>query len=338
MVEASGIGGADERAEAVGAGGTGSADKAAGAGGAARAVTVLGTGLMGAGMAESLARAGLAVTVWNRSAEKAAPLGEAGATVAVDPATAVAGADVVITMLFDADAVAEVMRTALPEIGPDTVWVQAGTVGMAGVARLAALAAQYDVPFLDAPVLGTRKPAEEGKLTVLVAGPASLRDRVAPVFDAIGSRTVWVGPNPGDAHQLKLAANAWVLSVTAATAQSVALARNLGLDPRLFLDVIAGGALDCAYAQVKGTAMIEAGFAPSFALSGAVKDAGLIAAAMEGADVDSRLMRALEADFRAAADSGYAEMDMAAVLYAFGARPGPGADSAASGAHGVSGG
>ncbi|MGW4525035.1 NAD(P)-dependent oxidoreductase [Amycolatopsis sp. NPDC004378] len=256
---------------------------------------VLGTGLMGSGMARSLAKAGFTVTAWNRTTEKARQLAEEGITVADDPADAVAGADVVLTMLFDTDAVADIMGRVLPAFGPDTVWVQSGTVGLAGTARLADLAREHGTSFVDAPVLGTKQPAEEGKLIVLAGGPADLKDAVSPVFDAIGARTVWVGEQPGDGHRLKLAANAWVLSVTAATAQSVALADRLGIDPGGFLDVIGGGPLDCAYAQLKGKAMISDELEPSFGLGGAVKDSALILDAMRDAGVDDRLMTALHA-------------------------------------------
>ncbi|MBB5953953.1 3-hydroxyisobutyrate dehydrogenase [Saccharothrix tamanrassetensis] len=276
-------------------------------------VAVLGTGMMGAGMARSLLRAGLAVTVWNRSAEKARPLAENGAVVVEDPAEAVANADVVLTVLFDADSTAEVMSgLSLPD---GAVWVQSGTVGLAGTGRLAELAGA--TPFVDAPVLGTRKPAEEGKLTVLAAGPLALRERVGPVFDAIGARTVWAGERPGDGQRLKLAANSWVLSITAATAQAVALTRGLGLAPEAFLDVISGGAVDSSYAQLKGRAMIAEDYTPSFGIDGAVKDADLILTAMREAGTDDRLMRALHEQYRVAADHGGTD-DMAAVVRAFG--------------------
>ncbi|WP_433273602.1 NAD(P)-dependent oxidoreductase [Actinosynnema sp. CS-041913] len=278
-----------------------------------KTVAVLGTGMMGAGMARSLLRAGLAVTVWNRSAEKARPLADDGAVVAEDPAEAVANADVVLTVLFDADSTAEVMRDL--ELADGAVWVQSGTVGLDGTARLAELAG--GTAFVDAPVLGTRKPAEEGKLTVLAAGPLALRDRVASVFDAIGARTVWAGERPGDGQRLKLAANSWVLSITAATAQAVALTRGLGLEPAAFLDAIAGGAVDSGYAQLKGRAMIAEDFTPSFGVDGAVKDADLILAAMREAGTDDRLMRALHEQYRVAADHG-GTADMAAVVRAFG--------------------
>jgi 3-hydroxyisobutyrate dehydrogenase len=282
-----------------------------------KAVTVLGTGIMGAGMARSLIRAGLEVTVWNRSTQKARPLQLDGARVADDVASAMPGADVVLTMLFDADAVVEVMEQALPAIDRGTVWAQTSTVGIDGTIRLAELAERHGVGFIDAPVLGTRQPAEKGTLIVLAAGPQQLREAVAPVFDAIGSRVMWVGERAGDGHRLKLTANSWVLSVVGATAQAISLAESLGLEPRLFLDAISGGPLDCAYTQLKGKAMIAGEFPPAFPLGGAVKDSALIAEAMHAAGTGDRLMQALHREFQAAADAGHDAEDMAAVIHAF---------------------
>ncbi|GAA4540035.1 NAD(P)-dependent oxidoreductase [Pseudonocardia xishanensis] len=280
-------------------------------------VTVLGTGIMGAGMATNLARAGLETTVWNRSADRARPLAEAGARVAEDPADAVARADVVVTMLFDADSVAEVMEKALPAAREGVVWVQSSTVGLDGTDRLAELARRHGVAFVDAPVLGTRQPAESGQLTVLASGPESVREAVAPVLDAVGSTTVWVGTDPGDGHRLKLVANSWVLSLVGATAQAVALAQALGVDPRQWLDSIAGGPLDSGYAQLKGKAMLAGEYPPAFPLDGALKDSGLIGDALAGSGVDPSVMRALHDRFRAASEAGHGEEDMAAVLLGF---------------------
>ncbi len=282
-----------------------------------KTVTVLGTGIMGSGMARSLIAAGLDVTVWNRSPDRARALADAGARMATDAAEAVAGADVVVTMLFDTDSVAQVMAWALPATAPGAVWVQTSTVGLEGTQRLAELAARHEVDFVDAPVLGTRGPAEQGTLTVLAGGPEALREKVAPVFDAIGSRTVWVGERPGDGHRLKLVANSWVATLVGGTAQAVALAEGLGLDPRLFLDTIAGGPLDSAYAQLKGKAMIAAEFPASFSVRGAVKDAELISAAVRAADVHEGMAEAVAAAFRAAQAAGHGDEDMAAVVHAF---------------------
>ncbi|HEY0496162.1 MAG TPA: NAD(P)-dependent oxidoreductase [Kutzneria sp.] len=283
-----------------------------------KAVTLLGTGLMGAGMARSLLRAGLAVTVWNRSADKARPLAADGATVADDPVSAVADADVVVTMLFDADSVGAVMADAIGALKPGAVWAQCATVGLDGVEALASLAAKHNVPYVDAPVLGSRQPAEDGQLIVLAGGDPSLRETLASVFDAIGARTLWVGPRPGDGHRLKLAANSWVLSLTAGTAQALALTRNLGLDPQLFLDLIAGGGLDSGYAQAKGRAMIAGEFPAAFSLDGAVKDAGLIAAALREAGADDRLMTAILSQYETAAAAGHGDSDMSAVFVTHG--------------------
>jgi 3-hydroxyisobutyrate dehydrogenase len=276
-------------------------------------VALLGTGIMGAGMGRSIARAGLDVTVWNRSADKARAL---GLPVADDAADAVTGKDVVVTMLFDAESVAAVMAAALPAMKKSAVWVQTSTVGLEGTAELAELAAKHGIAYVDAPVLGTRQPAENGQLTVLAAGPDSVRETIAPVLDAISAKVVWTGEEPGGGHRLKLVANAWVLSITAATAQSVALAEGLGLDPAQFLALIEGGPLDSGYAQLKGKAMLSGDFTPAFALSGATKDAGLIRAAAAGAGVSTELVAALESLFAAAGDQ---DDDMAAVIRA--ARP-----------------
>jgi 3-hydroxyisobutyrate dehydrogenase len=280
-------------------------------------VAVLGTGIMGAGMARSLARAGLDVAAWNRNADKARPLADDGITVAEKPEEAVAGASVVITMLFDAPSVAAVMTGALDAMAEGAVWAQTSTVGIDGTAELAELARAHGVAFVDAPVMGTRQPAETGKLTVLAAGPTDLRATVAPVFDAIGAKTVWVGEEPGAAQKLKLVANAWVLSAVAGTAQSIVLAEGLGLDPQLFLDTIAGGALDAPYVQLKGRAMIAGDYPAAFAVDGALKDSGLIGDALRASGADHRLMTAVNALFADAAAAGRNGEDMAAVAEIF---------------------
>ena len=273
-------------------------------------VALLGTGTMGAGMARNIAAADLAVRVWNRTRERAEPLADV-ATVADTVTDAIHGADVVITMLFDADSVAERMAEARDALGPDTVWLQQSTVGVAGTERLAALAADLGVAFVDAPVLGTRKPAEDGALVVLASGDEALRPRVSPVLDAIGSRTLWVGP-AGDGTKLKLAANAWVLTVVEGVAESLALTRDLGLDPRLFLEAVGGGATDAPYVRLKGTAMIEGSFDPAFALGGALKDADLILEAAAGAGVDLGLMPGIRAHLARAVEAGHGDLDMSA--------------------------
>lgn len=280
-------------------------------------VAVLGTGIMGAGMARSLLREGLEVTVWNRSVEKAKSLGDDGAHVADTAGEAVAGADVVVTMLFDTDAVAQTVEPVLARFREGAVWVQASTVGIEGTDRLAALARAAGVDYLDVPMLGTKAPAENGQLVVLASGPTSLRDRVAPVFDAIGTRTQWVSETVGDASRLKLAINAWIGVMVNGIAQSVALARGLGLDPQQFLDAVDGGAVNAPYVQLKGKAMIDGDYAPSFELDGVIKDTDLITAALREAGVDTTLATAVRNRLAAASGEGHGSEDMAAVVHAY---------------------
>jgi 3-hydroxyisobutyrate dehydrogenase len=271
-------------------------------------VAVLGTGIMGSGMARSMARAGLDVTVWNRSADKARAL---DLPVADTPADAVRDADVVVTMLFDFGSVATVMAEALPVMRDDAIWLQTSTIGIEESAKLAELATRKGVSFVDAPVSGTRQPAENGQLTVLAAGQRDAR--LDPVLDAISAKVVWVGDRPGDGHRLKLVMNAWVLTITAGVAQSVALAQAFGLDPTMFFDMIAGGPLDSGYAQLKGKAMLSGDFTPAFPLSGATKDARLISEAAAESGVASDLAEALQHLFGRA---GNPDDDMAAVIRA----------------------
>ena len=220
-------------------------------------VAVLGTGTMGAGMARTLLRDGFDVTVWNRTPSRAAALGSDGAIVAGTAADAVAEADVIITMSFDEEAVTATARDFLPHAKTGVIWLQSATVGPAGMRRIAALADPSKVEVVDAPVVGTKGPAEAGTLIVLASGSAEAIAKARPVFEAIGSKTVEVGETVGAASSLKLACNAWIASLTTATGQSLTLAKALGVDPGLFLSTIQGGPSDNPYAQLKGRLMVK---------------------------------------------------------------------------------
>jgi 3-hydroxyisobutyrate dehydrogenase len=273
-------------------------------------VALLGTGTMGAGMARNIAEAGLPLRVWNRSSDRAKPLGDV-AEVADSVAAAVEGADVVVTMLYDADSVVEIMEQTRGHLGPETVWLQQSTIGVEGSDRVVELARDLGVVLVDAPVLGTRKPAEDGVLVVLASGPDEAQRAVAPVLEAIGSRTMWLG-EAGAGSRLKLAANAWVATVLEGIADSLALTRDLGLDPQLFLDAVAGGAMDAPYVQLKGKAMLAGEFDPAFALSGTLKDVELILAAAQGAGTHLGPMPGIRDHLARAVDAGHGDLDMAA--------------------------
>ncbi len=276
-------------------------------------IAVLGAGgTMGFPMARNIARVGLPTRVWNRSADKARPLTSDGASLARTPRDAASGAGIVITMLADEEAVVQAMdgpdgalramAGARQETGSPTgdphhaLWVQMSTIGEAATKRCAELANRAGVGFVDAPVLGTRQPAEEGKLVVLESGPEEARLRLVPVFDAIGQRTIRVG-EAGAGSRLKVVVNCWVIGVVEAAAETIALAEGLDVDPDLFFKSVAGGTLDLPYLRIKGKAMIERDFTPSFRLALAAKDAGLARRAAEEHDLDLPLIEAIARRF-----------------------------------------
>jgi 3-hydroxyisobutyrate dehydrogenase len=278
-------------------------------------IAMLGTGTMGAPMARNLAKAGFTVRAWNRSRDKAESLVDDGITLADSPADAAAGADVLLTMLFDLDAVRETATQALPALPAGALWLQMSTVGPAGTRELAALADTHGVTFVDAPVLGTRTPAEKGTLVVLATGDPSVHGRCARIFDAIASRTLWVEGRTG-ASGLKLVVNSWVTTLIEAIAEAVALAEASGLDPQQFLDAIKGGPTDTPYAQLKGSAILARDFTPSFALSGALKDTGLILELAQEVGVEMAVTEAVRRHMAVAVERGHGDEDMAATYYA----------------------
>ncbi|MCX4450887.1 NAD(P)-dependent oxidoreductase [Streptomyces sp. NBC_01789] len=279
-------------------------------------VAVLGTGIMGAAMARSLLRAGLEVRAWNRTQDKAAPLAADGATVTGTAEEAVRGAHVVLTALTDTTAVAAALTAASEGLHRGQVLLQTSTVGPGGAVELAQRAADLGLVHLDAPVAGTRQPAEQGALTVLVSGPVAARAVVEPVLEAIGQRTIWAGEEPGEASRLKLVLNAWVINMVGGVAECLNLAEGLGVDPRAFLDLVAGGPLDAGYLRTKSAAVLDGDLTPSFALSTALKDTRLILDAAGRAGVRLDLTAASAARFERAEADGHGEEDMIATYYA----------------------
>ena len=271
-------------------------------------VAVIGAGgVMGLPIARNLARAGFPVRAWNRTAAKLEPLlGEPGVEAFDGVAAAAAGADVVISLLSDAAVTLDAMAFLAGAEGgdapaPGAIWVQSATIGSEGTDRCAALAAAAGVGFVDAPLLGTKEPAEAGKLVILAAGPESLAAPLEPLFEAIGRRTIWVGAEPAAASRLKLAINTWILSLAEATAETVALAGGLGVAPDLLFDALTGTPLDSPYLRGKGAAMLARDFEPTLSLTLAAKDAGLAADAGRAAGLDLPLLDAVRGRLEEAA-------------------------------------
>lgn len=280
-------------------------------------VAVLGTGIMGGPMARNIAAAGMETRVWNRTRDKAEAIAGDGMTVTDTPAEAVEGADIVVTMLADGSAVEGVMTEggALEAMRDDAIWVQSSTVGLEATERLAQLAEERGIDYADVPVLGTKGPAEQGKLTVLASGPDEALDAATPVFDAIGEKTIRLG-DAGEGTRLKLVINNWLLTLLADLAETIAFAESIDVDPQSFLEAIDGGAVGSPYAQMKGPLMLDRDFPTAFPLKLALKDLELVLEAADRHDARMRVAGAAAENFRRAVEQGHGEKDMSAVYHA----------------------
>ncbi|MGM0558055.1 MAG: NAD(P)-dependent oxidoreductase [Myxococcota bacterium] len=281
-------------------------------------IALIGTGIMGHGMGHQLLEAGFALRVWNRTASKTEELVTRGAHLCDSPADAARDADVVITMVTDGDAVDAVASGGdglLEGIAEGAVWAQMSTVSIDEQEDFAARAEGVGAEFVDAPVLGTKAPAEQGTLIVLAACDEEMRGRLESVFDAVGQKTMWVG-HPGGAIRLKLVCNTWVLGLLGVLGETIALAEGLDVHPSNFLEAISGGALDAQYAHIKGSMMLDGEYPAAFPLKHALKDSNLIQEAARRAGIEPRMMRAIADAFEEVIDE-YGEADMAAIVEAY---------------------
>jgi len=285
-------------------------------------VAVLGAGIMGSAMARNLAAAGLTTHVWDRNASATGPLADAGAVVAASARDAVRDAGVVITMLPTAAAVESVIFDGrLAETFADgSVWAQMGTIGVEATKRIGdRLAAQRPgVMFVDAPVSGSKGPAEQGQLLILASGPAAAADAVRPVFDVIGRKTVWLG-EAGRGSQMKLVVNAYLSILIEGVAETMELADRLGIGHQQLAEVIEGGPLDAPLADAKFHKMDRGDFAAEFPLEWALKDVDLVIGAAGGQAPP--MLAALSGQWHAAVAAGYGREDISAARLAL-ASPG----------------
>jgi 3-hydroxyisobutyrate dehydrogenase len=282
-------------------------------------LAVLGLGTMGRAMAGSALRGGLPTVVWNRRPGAAAGLEEQGAEVARSVDDAVGQADVVITMVTDAAAVTAIateegMLAALP-IG--AVWAQMSTIGVDGTERIAALVGDErpDVDLVDAPVSGSKVPAEQGTLLIFASGSDEARQRVAPVFEAIGQRTVWLG-QVGAGSRMKLVNNVLLAFSAEGIANSIGLAQQLGLETTAVIDAFGDGPLISAWESGKLHRIAQGEFSAEFALALALKDVRLALAAA-GSD-RFRALAAVADEWSAVVESGLGGEDITVVTRVLG--------------------
>jgi 3-hydroxyisobutyrate dehydrogenase len=287
-------------------------------------VAVLGIGIMGSAMARNLVSAGLPTTVWDRSPAATAALADAGALVGASPAEAVRDARVVITMLPDSDVVNSVIFDGgvVQALAEGAVWAQMGTIGVTATTGIATRLGQLrpDVLFVDAPVSGSKGPAEAGQLLILASGPPAAAAAVHPAFTAIGRKTVWLG-EAGQGSRMKLVVNAYMSILIEGVAEALELAGRLGIDTAKLAEAIEGGPLDAPIADAKLHKMERDDFAPEFPLEWALKDVDLALGAA-GED-ELPVLAALSRQWRAAVDAGHGREDISAARLALGGHQQP---------------
>jgi 3-hydroxyisobutyrate dehydrogenase len=280
-------------------------------------VAFLGIGTMGHGMATSALRAGVPTVAWNREPEGTKDLADLGADVADTAADAAARAGIVVTMVTNADAVVSIAtgQGMLDALAPGAIWAQMSTIGVSGTERVASLveSRRSDVTVLDAPVSGSKEPAEQGKLTIFASGPDDARPRVAPLFDALGQRTVWVGAF-GAGSRLKLVNNTLLAFTAEGLAASIALAHGLGLDTDTVIDALGDGPLTSPWEAAKLQRIAKDEYSPQFALSLALKDVQL---ALEAVDPERfEAFASLAREWERAVDHGLGNQDVTVVTRA----------------------
>ena len=280
-------------------------------------VAFVGIGTMGHAMALSALRSGIPTVVWNRNPEATRDLADRGAEVAETPADAARRAGIVVTMVTDADVVLSIARDQgmLAALAPEAVWVQTSTIGVAGIERVIALAEaeRPDVTLIDAPVSGSKDPAEQGQLTIFASGPEEANHRLGSLFDALGQRTIWVGP-VGAGSRLKLVANAWLALGAEAVNTSVALARRLGLETETVVNALDGSPLVSPWQAAKLRRIAQGDYSVQFALSLALKDVHL---ALEAAGDDRfRALACLADEWQEVVESGLGDRDLTVVTWA----------------------
>jgi 3-hydroxyisobutyrate dehydrogenase len=282
-------------------------------------VAVLGVGIMGSAMARNLVAAGLRTKVWDRSPSASAALAAEGALAAGSPGEAVQDARVVITMLPTADVVNSVIFDGgvVDAFARGAVWAQMGTIGVTATTQIAGRLGQLrpDVVFVDAPVSGSKGPAEAGQLLILASGPPAAQAIVSPAFSAIGRKTIWLG-EAGQGSRMKVVVNAYMSTLIEGVAEALELASRLGIDPAMLDETIEGGPLDAPIADAKLHKMERGDYAPEFPLEWALKDVDL---ALEAAgEAKLPVLDALARQWRAAVEAGHGREDVSAARLALG--------------------
>jgi 3-hydroxyisobutyrate dehydrogenase-like beta-hydroxyacid dehydrogenase len=280
-------------------------------------VAFLGLGIMGSRMAANLVRSGFAVTVWNRTREKAdAWSAEHGGDVAASPAEAAAGADAVVTMVVDGPQVESLLLGpggASDAAAEGTLFVDMSTIAPSDTRRIGAALAERGQRFVDAPVTGSAPKAQDGTLTIMAGGASEDIDRAMPLFEAMGEVIVHVG-ELGQGQMLKVIGNAVAAANLSTLAQAMLVARKTDVDLDAFTRVLGAGSGGSTMLTLKADALRRHDYTPLFKLEHMLKDVRLCLEEGQRAGVPFPAAAEVREVLTAGMGRGHAEDDFAAVL------------------------
>ncbi len=267
-------------------------------------------------MAMNLAKAGFPLIVWNRTASKMEPLLRVGAKAGKGPAQVASDVEVIITMVSqpkDVESVVLGPDGVVDGIKPGSVLIDMSTVSPATSRKLAGAVTTKQAEFLDAPVVGSKGPATEGTLVILVGGLPSTLERCRPILSAMGKTIIHAG-GVGAGAALKLATNLMLAHLAAGFAEGLLLVQRAGLDPKRYLEVLEASTFRSPWYQTKGLGMIKRDFTPHFALKHMYKDLRLMLEL--GSDVHAALpvTQAVEALFAQSEAADKGALDYSAIL------------------------
>ncbi len=273
-------------------------------------------GTMGAAMAANLAKNGFPLIVWNRTALKVEPLLRLGAKAGKGPAQVASESDIVITMVSQPKDVEEVVLSpdgVVDGIKSGAVLMDMSTVSPTTSRKLAAAVTTKRAEFLDAPVVGSKGPATEGSLVILVGGLPTTLERVKPVLAAMGKTIIHAG-GVGCGSALKLATNLMLAHLSAGFSEGLLLVQRAGLDPKKYLEVLEASTFRSPWYQTKGAGMLRRDFSTHFALKHMHKDLRLMGELAEETGTALPITKAIEQLFDASAEKGKSELDYSSIL------------------------
>ena len=282
----------------------------------------IGLGVMGQPMALNVARAGMALVVWNRSVDKSEPLRAAGASVAPSPAEVFRQARVVILMLVDGTAIDSVLGRGTPDFSANVARhtvVHMGTTSPDYSRGLEADIRAVGGSYVEAPVSGSRKPAEAGQLVAMLAGERATVEEVRPLLQPMCQKTIVCGPVP-TGLLMKLSVNLFLNTMVTALAEAVHFADRHGLDMQQFLAVLDAGPMASNVSRVKAPKLVARDFAVQASSANLLENIRLIAAAARRSHLASPLLDVCHALYAETVALGHGQSDMVAVISAIEAR------------------